>query len=134
MTIRKANKNDIPKIATLAKETYGKTFGNEMTEEDLAEALKVRDENYFLDAIKSDEVLVAGFDDAIVGFIQFGTVTYKSIKTNPEDLELKKIYVNPNFHGQGIGKKLIEAMLSSEKNKSTSDIYLDVYAKNDKAT
>lgn len=134
MIIRNANENDINQIAILAQETYTQTFGDEMSPEDLTKALKTRDEDYFSQAIRTEEIVVAELGGKIVGFIQFGAVSYDNIETNPEDLELNKIYVNPKYHGQGIGKKLIEAMLSNERVKPTTDIYLDVYAKNDKAT
>jgi len=134
MNVRIAKPTDLAQIVSLAQEVYTQTFGDEMSEEELKLALETRSESYFNKAIETDEIFVAEIGNQIVGFIQFGVVSYEEVEAKPEDIELNKIYVDPNYHGQGIGKKLIEAMLSSKRIKPTSDIYLDVYAKNEKAT
>jgi len=133
MIIREAILQDIPKIAQLAKVTYIVTFGQTMSEDELNEALKVRSEKYFYTIFGRDIILVVKNNKDLVGFIQFGEPSYKKIVTNDNDIELKKIYVEKNHQGQGIGKSLMEAMFKHNRLIKIQNIYLDVFAKNKQA-
>ncbi len=133
MTIRAANPIDIPALAKLAQETYTDTFGHTMSQDELAQALDSRSEAYFRSVLGTDTLLVAEEGRQIIGFIQFGKVSYESIKTTDSDIELNKIYVDKSKQGKGIGKQLMEAMLSHDRLKDVKNIYLDVYAENEKA-
>lgn len=133
MTIRVANASDIPALARLARETYIETFGQTMSQEELVQALESRSEEYFRSVFDKDTILIAEENNQLIGFIQFGEVTYDTIQASDSDLELNKIYVDKFQQGRGIGKQLMEAMLSHERSQNIKNIYLDVYAQNDKA-
>jgi len=104
-----------------------------MSDENLHKAFGGRSEKYFHSVIDKDTILIAEDKHIIIGFIQFGAVTIPSIKTNDEDIELNKIYVRTDQHGKGIGKKLMESMLSHQRLENVERIYLDVYGENKKA-
>ena len=86
-------------------------FGNTMSKQDLDEALKARSKEYFYSVLGKDTILIVIEGDTLVGFIQFGEVSYDGIIYTTNDIELKKVFVNTAHHGKGIGKQLIEAML-----------------------
>lgn len=133
MAIRVATLEDIQLITELAQRTYTDTFGHTMSQADLKETLKTRSEKYFYSALKKDIILVAEDNKKIVGFIQFGKVSNKEIQASDKDIELKKLYVNKNSQGQGIGKQLIEAMFKNNRLVNIKNIYLDVFTENIKA-
>lgn len=133
MTIRQATIETIPQLTKLAQETYLATFGDTMTDDEKIEALKTRDEAYFRTAIQSDTILVAIGNKQLMGFIQFGAVTYDSIDSTDQDIELNKIYIDIRHQGKGIGKALMEAMMNHPKLDKIKNIYLDVYDNNEKA-
>ncbi len=108
-------------------------FGNTMSKQDLDEALKARSKEYFYSVLGKDTILIVIEGDTLVGFIQFGEVSYDGIIYTTNDIELKKVFVNTAHHGKGIGKQLIEAMLFHGRLATVTNIYLDVYEKNKKA-
>lgn len=104
-----------------------------MSKNELQYALQLRSEGYFHSIIDKDIILVAEDNNKLIGFIQFGEVTYDSIQTTDRDIELNKIYVEKKYQSKGIGKKLMEAMLSHDRLAEIENIYLDVFTENEKA-
>ncbi len=133
MIIREVTPSDIPSLAKLAQKTYADTFGLTMSIEELLDALKTRSEDYFRSVMGKDTILVAEDGDTVIGFIQFGQVTYDSIQTTKNDIELHKIYVETSYQGKGIGKKLMETMFTHNRLINIENVYLDVFEKNEKA-
>lgn len=133
MIIRNIVQNDLPHLAKLAQDTYAETFGHTLTENELEEALKTRSTEYFSSIMDKDVILVAEIDSTLAGFIQFGHPSYKDLSFEKGDIELNKVYVNQAFQGQGLGKQLMEAMLTHSRAKDARNIYLDVFTENDKA-
>lgn len=133
MYIRSVTEADISSLAKLAQTVYSDTFGSGMSEVELVEALETRSEEYFRSVLDKDTILIAQDNGKLLGFIQFGEPTYDSIETTDADLELNKIYIDKDQQGKGIGKQLMEAMLSHDRLKNIENIYLDVYAQNEKA-
>lgn len=132
MIIREAKQEDIPSLAKVAQDTYKNTF-TDLSSEEMQKALKTRDEAYFQQALHTQTILVAIEDTQVVGFIQFGAVTYDSIKATDEDIELNKIYIDQDHQGKGLGKALMNAMMKHPRLKTITNIYLDVYNTNEKA-
>lgn len=133
LDVRPAKKEDISSIAQLAQEVYTQTFGSGMTHEELQEALETRSESYFQSIFTRDTILLAEDRNVLIGFIQFGAVTINNINVREKDIELNKLYIRADQQGKGIGKLLMEAMLNHDRLENVSNIYLDVFTKNDKA-
>jgi len=132
MIIREAKQDDLPSLAKVAQDTYKTTF-TDLSDDEMEAAFKTRNEAYFQQALNTETILVAVEDLQVVGFIQFGAVTYDSIETTDEDIELNKIYIDKNNQGKGIGKALMAEMMKHPRLDNIKSIYLDVYDKNDKA-
>jgi len=133
MTIREVISSDIPRLAKLAQTTYRETFGHTMTAGEMEHALASRSEEYFRSVLGKDTILIAVEDDTILGFIQFGEVSYDTVQAATDDIELKKIFVAGSSQGKGIGKQLMDAMLAHDRLTDTRTVYLDVYKENRKA-
>jgi diamine N-acetyltransferase len=133
MIIHELIQTDIPALARLAQKTYILAFGQTMTKEELQDVLKLRSEDYFRSNINKDTILVAYEKKKLLGFIQFGKADYDSIETTDKDIKLDKIYVDSNNQGKGIGKQLMDAMLTHKRLEGIENIYLDVFGANQKA-
>lgn len=110
LTIRKAEKKDIPIILQLIKELaeYEKLLHQVITiEEDLTKVLF--DENSFVN------VLLAEYDGEIAGqalfFYNFSTFIGKP------GLYLEDLYVKPEFRSKGIGKALLLEVIKTAKER-----------------
>ncbi len=123
--IKTATTRDIPIIHSLAHEIWPKTF---------AEILSAEQLEYMLDLMYSYESLqhqieteehifiIAYENKKPLGFAAF----YPMDKTSTSLYKLDKIYVLPGEHGKGIGKKLIEFIISVIKAKGASILELSV--------
>ncbi|MBA3724326.1 MAG: GNAT family N-acetyltransferase [Candidatus Levybacteria bacterium] len=133
MIVREASQQDIPTLAILAQETYKATFGHTLTNEELTEAFKSRSEDYFYHILNTDTILVVEDKNKLLGYIQFGAVTYESVESTDNDIELNKIYIDKNYQGKGIGKVLMKSMFEHPRLDRIENIYLDVFDENKKA-
>lgn len=111
LTIRKAEESDIPNIIGLIKELaeYEKLLHLvELTETDLKNVLF--GENKFV------QVLLAEYDGSLAGqalfFNNFSTFLGKP------SIYLEDLYVKPEFRSNGIGKALLNKLISIAKQKN----------------
>ena len=111
LTIRSANENDIPAIYSLIKELaeYEKLSDQVKTsEKELRDTLF--GENKFV------EILVAEFEGNIVGQALF----FKNFSTflGKPGIYLEDLYVQPAMRGKGIGKSLLNKIISIAKERN----------------
>jgi ribosomal protein S18 acetylase RimI-like enzyme len=131
VNVRRAERADINGIAELAKATYVDAFGQTFTPEELAEILqRTRSVEFYKDAFDKDGILVAEMEHQLIGYVQFGDVTFNFQGVTKEDQELQRVYVLSEQQGKGVGKALIEAALVDPRLKHAPNVYLDVWEKN----
>jgi diamine N-acetyltransferase len=130
MKIRRATRDDIQTISDLSTTTYVDAFGHSFAQEELDERLEKRTVEFYNQIFDKDTILLAEEDNQVVGYIQFGPVTFKMEGVYEDELELQRIYVLANYQGQGIGKALIAAALSDPRLKAAKRVYLDVWEEN----
>lgn len=83
-------------------------------------------------AEKKFQLLVAEHDDGIVGFVNFGSAR------DPDAVpgltgEILAIYVDPNRWHEGIGRELLEAVLSELRSAGFNEVILWVLDSNSRA-
>jgi ribosomal protein S18 acetylase RimI-like enzyme len=129
--IRQANKDDISKISSIATKTFIDAFGHSYSPEELEEKIdQTRSVSYYNQAIAKYTIFVAEENNQMIGFIQFGEVTFKTNGISEEDQELQRVYVLSDHQGKGVGKALIDAALSHPRLKKSRNIYLNVWQDN----
>lgn len=99
--------------------------------------------SYSISAIASDlsnpniTTLVAhhiSSSSTIIGFVQLTEGTTESCLEGIEDqVELQRLYVDPTFHGGGVGKKLMEAVEEIARQRGYKTMWLGVWEYNIKA-
>jgi ribosomal protein S18 acetylase RimI-like enzyme len=131
VNLRPAEEADVPELSALAKRTWADAFGSSVSTEDLAAELEnTRSEEYFRAALAADTILVAELDGDLVGYVQFGDVTIPEVEVRPGDQGLRRVYVETDRHGRGIGRALMNAALAHPRLAAARRIYLAVWEKN----
>lgn len=134
--IRSADEKDVPIIFSLIKELaeYEKLSDQISTSEKQLRETLFGDERFV-------EVLLAEFDGMMVGYALF----FKNFSTflGKPGIYLEDLYVKPEMRGKGIGKALLDRIISTAKqrnygrvewsvldwNESAIDFYLKIGAK-----
>ena len=132
-TIRPATSDDVPALADLPKRTWSDAFGSSVSAEDEAAELgETRSVTYFEDALRRDTILVAE-TDVLVGYVEFGDVNIPGLEARPGDRELRRIYVETERHGRGLGRRLMNTALRHPRLANARRIYLTVWEQNERA-
>lgn len=101
-TIRRANKEHCPIIKALAENVFPHTYAKILSSEQI---------DYMMQWMYSLESLTRQMDEGHVYFIAFDNATpagYVSVQQEaPHSFHLQKIYVLPEYQGQGIGRLLL---------------------------
>ena len=77
---------------------------------------------------KADVIPVATDGGKVVGYAQGGAVKSDEFKT---DAELSGLYLNPDYIGRGIGKKLFQSFAEYMKNRGAKTLGLACFSENE---
>lgn len=135
--LREATLEDAEELSALAQETWAAAFGHTMTQDALA---VYNERNLSLTKLREklakDTFLLAGTEQAVIGFVQFGDVTFKPeyfippATLHPNSGQVGRLYVLAAFQNAGIGARLLEAALGHPRLEDKGTIYLDVWPEN----
>lgn len=134
--IRKANSADAEALSDLGRRTFFETFEKDNTPEDMEMYLTA---NYspakqlaeINDPKRSIKIVWAngkavGFSHMVAG------VPHEAVQKT-KSIELSKLYVDSKFHGQGLGRALMQECLTDAKALKFDSMWLSVWEKNEKA-
>jgi len=126
--------SDVPALSELAKRTWSDAFGHSVSPADEAVELeRTRSEAYFSANLGEKTILVAEGNHALLGYVQFGDVDLAEVEVRPGDQELHRIYVDTEFQGQGLGRRLMSSALRHPMLADARRIYLQVWERNERA-
>lgn len=137
ITTRRAQPGDAEILAEVANRTFYDTFTGTCTEADMEEFLGA----YFnLEQVKKelsnehDMFYVAESGGKVVGYLRI-MEDYQSFPLVKQwkALELKRIYVEKEFHGSGVAQVLMELVLNYAAEHSYEVVWLGVWEHNKKA-
>lgn len=134
LTIRRATLHDAEALSIIARQTFYDTFTGTCTEEDMQQFL---DEYFNLEQTKKelsnpdDLFFLAEANGVLTGYLRMmedysGLELMKKWKA----LELKRIYVDKQFHGMGIAQQLINFVESYARENRYEVIWLGVWEHN----
>jgi ribosomal protein S18 acetylase RimI-like enzyme len=115
VSLRPAQTKDIPGIAALGSQVFASTFGYSMPAPDL---------EVYLNSAYSPSSITADLDnphitiivacnnlDSVIGFVQLTEGTMEDcLKGSEKPVELQRLYVSQEYHGEGIGRKLVDCV------------------------
>lgn len=129
-----ATPEQVPVLGSLARKIFYDTFKDANSPENMEHYLTtgLNDES-FAQQLLSDKyhtflVWLGDSEPRLVGYIQFyfnPTETYEDIT-----LELKRFYVDPEFHGQGLAGMMMEFCLRKAQDLGQKRIWLGVWENN----
>lgn len=125
LSIRPADHSDLVALAAFSVATYVAAFGHSFRPNDLAAHLadtlsEARWRQYF----DEDRILVATDAGTIKGFVQFGATG------DPDVVELRRLYVDPERFGEGVGSRLLEEAFADPVLADAACTELDVWEHN----
>ena len=128
--IRDANKSDANALSEFAKLCFIDTFAHLYSKENLLKHLqKTCSPAYFSEALLHDKILLAE-DNALIGYIKFGEISLPIDSIPCGSKEIHRLYVHPEFKGQGIGRDLMRQAFDHSVLKASKHVYLSVYEDN----
>ena len=138
VTLRPAQPKDVPSIAALGAKVFSTTFGYSMPTSDLETYLETA---YSPSSVATDlsnpsvDIIVAvNKQDSVVGFAQLtqGT-TEPCLEGSEKPIELQRLYVSPEYHGAGVGRKLVDRVEGMAGEMGFVTLWLGVWEENLKA-
>ncbi|KAI1004155.1 hypothetical protein K3495_g4057 [Podosphaera aphanis] len=137
--LRRAEAADIPSICTLGASTFSTTFGHSLLPKDLTAYLESA---YSTQAIAAElanpamTTTVAADPTQpahILGFAQLirhSSTAEPSLLGVEKPIEMHRLYVDPQFHGQKVGASLMGEMERIARNEGFKTMWLGVWEEN----
>ncbi|WP_162427342.1 GNAT family N-acetyltransferase [Pontibacter pudoricolor] len=122
-SIRTASLSDIPTIESLAEATWEPTYKHILSKEQI---------DYMFDLIYNKEALEQQMDDGQTFVLLFGDdkplgfASYSLRNAEEQLYKLNKIYLVPECHGKGLGRKLITYVENATRELGARMIDLNV--------
>ena len=134
--IAKAEIKDIQKLQDIGRQTFNETFAEGNTEENIQKYLdegfsdqKLGDE---LQDINS-EFYIASLMSRVIGYLKINFGQAQTELKDSTSLEIERIYVLKEFHGQKIGQLLYDKAIEIAKQSKANYVWLGVWEKNPRA-
>lgn len=136
VTIRPANSSDAASLAAIAERTFREAFAADNSEEDI----NLHCAQKFGAEIQSGEIsdpqlttLLAEVAGELVGFAQLRLAHSAACVKCDQPAELYRIYVSSEWHGRGVARELMRAVLATGARAGSDCIWLGVWERNLKA-
>lgn len=133
VTIDKATIADVAQLQAISKQTFIETFAEQNSEENMQKylnealsleqlTLELQDEN--------SEFYFARIGDEIVGYLKLNSGASQTELKDKTAIEIERIYVLKQFHGQKVGQVLYEKAINIARQKNAKYVWLGVWEKN----
>ncbi len=136
ITIQKVTLNDIDQLQKIGRQTFSETFSGDNSEEDMKKYL---DENFSTEKLtdelnnQNSEFYFAKLEDTVIGYLKLNFGESQTELKDNKALEIERIYVPKEYHGQSVGQILYEKAIQVAKQKDTDYVWLGVWEENMRA-
>lgn len=133
ITIQKVTLNDVNQLQKIGRLTFSETFSGDNSEEDMKKYL---DENFSIEKLtdelnnKNSEFYFAKLEDTVIGYLKLNFGESQTELKDNKALEIERIYVPKEYHGQSVGQILYEKAIQVAKQKDTDYVWLGVWEEN----
>jgi diamine N-acetyltransferase len=134
--ITKASVLDVETIVAISRKTFYETFAKDNSEEDMQLYL---DENVNPEKLTAElnnpdsEFYLAKNNDETIGFLKVNFAKAQTELHDTQSLEIERIYVVQEFHGQKVGQLLFAKAVAIAQANNLNYIWLGVWEENVKA-
>jgi ribosomal protein S18 acetylase RimI-like enzyme len=131
--IQKVTLNDIDQLQKIGRQTFSETFSGDNSEEDMKKYL---DENFSIEKLtdelnnKNSEFYFAKLENIVIGYLKLNFGESQTELKDNKALEIERIYVPKEFHGQNVGQILYEKAIQVAKQKDVDYVWLGVWEEN----
>lgn len=137
VSIRPCGPADAERLSIVAAATFIETYAGIVDGDDLVTHCGTTHAPAAYAALLADpsrRLFLATLDpgQAPVGFLLMGPPDLP-VQTGPDDMELTRIYALHRFHGQGLGRRLMQTAIDTSRAAGAKRLLLAVYSKNDRA-
>lgn len=136
LEIKKATVKDLNALQLIGRQTFSETFADVNSEENMIKYL----EESFADEKLTAELnnpnshfYLAQLDNKVIGYLKLNTGYAQTEKQADNALEIERIYVAKEFHGQNVGQAIYAQALKTAKELNATYIWLGVWEKNFRA-
>jgi ribosomal protein S18 acetylase RimI-like enzyme len=135
-TIRRATVADAAALAEFGARTFFETFSADNTAENMAVHLELA----WAPALQRAEILDPTWDTLLAesggllaGFAQLAADHAPACVATVRPIELKRFYVDKSWQGQGMARKLMDAVVSQARARGAQELWLGVWERNERA-
>lgn len=134
--VSKIKKEEILQLQEIGRQTFYETFSQSNTEENMKNYL----ENGFSLSKITDELndenaefYFAKIDEKIIGYLKLNFGQSQTELKDDKALEIERIYVLKEFHGNKVGQILYDKAIEVARQKNADYIWLGVWEENPRA-
>ncbi|MCU7616448.1 GNAT family N-acetyltransferase [Chryseobacterium sp. PBS4-4] len=131
--LKAVNQNDIEQLQQIAKQTFFDTFSPHNTEENM---MKYLSEGFTEEKLISEiqnqnsKFYFALSENKVIGYLKVNIGDAQTELQNSNALEIERIYVSKDFHGQKVGQILYDKALQIAKDENVDYVWLGVWEEN----
>jgi diamine N-acetyltransferase len=134
--ILKASINEIELLQKIGKQTFHETYSGGNTVENMSEYLQ---DTFSIEKLTNElnnqhsEFYIAVFEDQTIGYLKVNLQQAQTELKDASSLEIERIYVLKEFHGQKVGQLLYHKAIQIAKSNRLKYMWLGVWDKNPRA-
>jgi ribosomal protein S18 acetylase RimI-like enzyme len=136
ITISKVTLADVERLQQIGRQTFYETFAGSNTEENMRAYLA---EGFAMEKLTSElrepnsAFYFAWLADQVIGYLKVNAGAAQTEQQGAQALEIERIYVLRDFHGQQVGQLLYEQALELATQAQAAYVWLGVWEENPRA-
>lgn len=134
--IKKVTINDLDQLQKIGRQTFYETFASGNTEDNMNKYL---DESFSVAKLTTElsdinsEFYFAILDNKVIGYLKINFGQSQTELQDDKAVEIERIYVLKEYHGQNVGQLLYDKALNIARQKKADYIWLGVWEENPRA-
>ena len=127
---------DINQLQKIGRETFYETFSESNTEENMRNYLET---GFSIDKITTElndenaEFYFAKIENNVIGYLKLNFGASQTELKSEKAIEIERIYVLKEYHGQKVGQILYDKAIEIAKKKNAEFVWLGVWEENPRA-
>lgn len=136
INIKKIYADDVLLLQSIGRQTFKETFADGNTEENMRKYLE---EGFSIEKLTSElndknaAFYLAENSDNVVGYLKLNFGGSQTELKDEKAVEIERIYVLKEFHGQNVGQKLSDKAIQVAKDHNSDYVWLGVWEENPRA-